>query len=40
MASSAVAFPVLPGKGWELSGLDLNEPPAGPPPEQLFDWTA
>lgn len=23
-----------------LCGVDLNEPPAGPPPEQIFDWSA
>lgn len=23
-----------------LCGVDLNEPPAGPPPAQIFDWIA
>jgi hypothetical protein len=24
----------------EIYGLDLSQPPAGPPPEQVLDWSA
>jgi hypothetical protein len=24
----------------DVYGLDLSEPPAGPPPEQVLDWSA
>jgi hypothetical protein len=41
LATSQDAFDVLfRQKTQELFGLDLAQPPSGPPPETVFDWRA